>query len=80
VRTKNVPAIATATAAFHTADSIWQAALEATFGSPSAAVGARYSPAGHGELGSPLRTASEARRAAQERFTRAWQEASKCQP
>ena len=78
--TKKNPATATATAAFHTADSIWQAALEATFGSPSAAVGARYSPAGHGEPGSPLRTAFETRRAAQDRFTRAWQEANQCQP
>jgi hypothetical protein len=76
---KTHPAIATATACFHAADSSWQAALEATFGSPSAAVEARYSPAGRGEPGSPLRTAFEARRAAQERFTRAWQEANECQ-
>jgi hypothetical protein len=36
------PAVASATAEFHAADSIWQAELEAAFGGPRGAVEARY--------------------------------------
>jgi hypothetical protein len=72
-------AVATATAEFHAADSIWQAELETAFGGPNGAVEARYTPAGHGEPGTPLRSAFETRQAAQEAFTRAWQKANQCQ-
>lgn len=47
--------------AFHHADAMWQAALVKRFGTVRRAADARYSAAGRGEPGCPLRAAYDAR-------------------